>query len=519
MSFKNPYKLLTSTSSRSKPPRRRPTASRPCVEALEDRCLLSFVVAGDYLAGDRPSDMVAADFNEDGRADLAVAADQGVSIDMRLANANGTLGASQSYSVGWSGWSPIALAAGDFNGDGHLDLVTALGYDVLEPGGGALSVLMGNGDGSFQSPQIQGMPQPFGNEIVLMPRGLAVADCNADGRLDLAVVGRTDETTAEGSGNFGGFTLVLLNNGNGSFTTSFADRSTGIDANSIAAADMNRDGRTDLTVADSGMPIFYGNGNGSFGPPTYVDGQDHAYAVTVAVAGFNADGRLDLATLYRGLTTGVYTRLNNGNGIFQPGQSLDSNLHPQVLGTGDFNGDGKADIVTAEAATSYPFTIPSATVQLSNGDGTFQPPISVPARPTVGMPWSVAVADFNADGRADFVLASSDNYGRNGNLRVLLNDGISTLISVGDVTVNEGNTGTRTATFTVTLSAASQQTVTVGYSTANGTATAGSDYQAVSDTLVFAPTRPARRSPCWSTATVSPSRTRPSSSTWAARRM
>src|SRR6266545_5673992 len=116
-------------------------------EPLERRRLLSFTVAGDYLAGERPLDMVAADFNADGRADLAVANPLGYTIDVRMANADGTMGPNQSYAAGGS---PIAIATGDFNGDGHLDLVAALGYDFLEPGGGALSVLTGNGDGSFQ---------------------------------------------------------------------------------------------------------------------------------------------------------------------------------------------------------------------------------------------------------------------------------------------------------------------------------------------------------------------------------
>jgi hypothetical protein len=93
----------------------------------------------------------------------------------------------------------------------------------------------------------------------------------------------------------------------------------------------------------------------------------------------------------------------------------------------------------------------------------------------------MAVADFNGDGRAEVAVTSSSN------LRVLINDGIWTSVSISDVTVTEGNTGTRNATFTVTLAAATGQTVAVAYATADGTAAAGSDYQAKSGTLTFAP--------------------------------
>ena len=145
----------------------------------------------------------------------------------------------------------------------------------------------------------------------------------------------------------------------------------------------------------------------------------------------------------------------------------------------DFNGDGKLDLVTANCGSSV-------SVLLGDGTGSFKPPVSVAVGAcAVG----VAVGDFNGDGRPDVATA---NAGSN-NVSVLLNDGTwpapdAPSISVNDVTVTEGNTGTTAATFTVSLSAAYGQTVSVHYATADGSATPpASDYQAASGTLTFAP--------------------------------
>jgi chitinase len=103
-----------------------------------------------------------------------------------------------------------------------------------------------------------------------------------------------------------------------------------------------------------------------------------------------------------------------------------------------------------------------------------------------GGPYDVASADFDGNGSLDVVTA---NYGWN-TMSVLLN-GASPLpsLSIGDLTVTEGNSGTRAATFTATLSAASTRSVTVAYATADGTASAGSDYRATSGTLTIPPGR------------------------------
>jgi len=148
MSIHTFFKSLTSTPTRRQPIRRRPPASRLCLEALEDRCLLSFSPAVIYPVGLSPQAVVTSDFNGDGRLDLAVANQASNTVSILLGNANGTFQPAQNFATGAG---PHSLAVGDFNRDGKLDLVTANSYD--------LSVLLGSGNGTFQAPNSFLLPQ------------------------------------------------------------------------------------------------------------------------------------------------------------------------------------------------------------------------------------------------------------------------------------------------------------------------------------------------------------------------
>jgi hypothetical protein len=146
---------------------------------------------------------------------------------------------------------------------------------------------------------------------------------------------------------------------------------------------------------------------------------------------------------------------------------------------GDFTRDGHLDVATTNTL-SY-----EVSVLYGGGNGSFSTPIVTAFGQT---PWAIAAGDFNGDTWLD--VATAHYYGSN--VSVLINDGIwpdpsAPRLRIGDVTVAEGNTGTVAAAFTVTLSAASDQPVTVAYATGDGSATAGSDYQTTSGTLIFAP--------------------------------
>jgi hypothetical protein len=194
-----------------------------------------------------------------------------------------------------------------------------------------------------------------------------------------------------------------------------------------------------------------------------------------AVGDFTGDGMPDLVTA--GETLAVRPGL--GDGTFAPPSYSVTGSWQWTAAADDVNGDGAPDVVTANWDTD------TVSVLLGSGTGTLSDPFDYAAGSS---PSAVAVADFNADGRPDVAAANvGSNY-----VSVLRNDGdwpdqTTPRLRIGDVTVTERNSGAIAAVFTVTLSAPSTQSITVAYATGDGTATAGSDYQAASGTLTFAP--------------------------------
>jgi hypothetical protein len=439
-----------------RPGSRRATPHRPNLEVLDDRTLPSFLTPVDYPIGANSRAVVTADLNNDGRLDLAVANyDYGAEVgyvSVLLGNGNGTFQAARND---LNGSAPDSIVAGDFNGDGKLDLVTG----DLDDDSSFIGVLLGNGDGTFGSLQEIG----FGENST---RAVAVGDFNADGKLDVATIGHS-------SNSFFNEVDVLLGHGDGTFAVSNTYYSLSGDAAlSIATGDFNRDGKLDLAWADLGahVGVLLGNGDGTLA----VAAQSFAAELdphSVALADLNGDGKIDLVTANpSGLTDesgSASVLLGNGNGTFQAARNYAGKGSFVV---GDFNGDGSLDLVVG------------ASLLPGNGHdaGTY---------PAAYGP--VAVGDFNGDSRSDLAEVNDSSN----TVSVLLNNGIwdgpptpePPSLRISDVSVTEGNTGTVAATFAVTLSVASTQAVTVTYATSNGTATAGSDYQAKSGTVTFAP--------------------------------
>jgi hypothetical protein len=419
---------------------------RPKLEVLEDRSVPAFLAPVDYPVGTYPLDVRVGDFNNDGRFDLVTANHLSNDVSVLLGNAGGTFQpARNTLTTPY----PLSLAVGDFNQDGKLDVATANDYYGGNKNG--VNVLLGQGDGTF----VHAVP-PAG---FLWLSAIAVGDLNADGKLDLV-------TTA---GDIDSYVTVMLGHGDGTFDSSSSGPYSGY-FNSLALADFDGDGNTDVVTGGSAM-IFRGNGDGTLQAPTELG----IVTSSLTVADFDADGKLDLAAA-NSPNLGVSVLRGNGDSTFQPTQSFAAGADPYSISAADVNGDGVLDLVVTNRDA-----VGGLTVLLGTGDGSFGPPITTV---TGADSISLAVADFNADGRPD---AAVTDYSK---VSVLLNDGSWSptdppTVSVRDLTITEGNTGTVGATFTVTLSHISNVDVTAHYATADITATAGSDYTATSGTVII----------------------------------
>ena len=347
---------------------------------------LSFNAGGGLISW-----LAAGDFNGDGKADTAVTSGDGAWI--LLGQGDGSLGSAVSYSTG-AGTAPNQLATADFNGDAKLDVVTA------NTGTKDVSLLPGNGDGTFQSPLKFATGAPAGT-----PKFVAIADFNGDGKLDVAAAGSVTASS--------GFVSVLPGNGDGTFQTSVT--TTLGDVDFMTVGDFNGDGKQDLiTVSQTdGVSILLGNGNGSFGPAALV--YPGSISTHAAAGDFNGDGNLDLAVAESADAGGVTVLLGHGNGTFVP--TSNPGGYPFSVAAGDFNGDGKLDLA---AAGGDPFSPTELTIRTGNGNGTFSPGVNY----TTGgdRTRSLVTGDFDGNGKLDVVMGNI----RSADATVVLNKGDGT---------------------------------------------------------------------------------------------
>jgi hypothetical protein len=361
-----------------------------------------------------PGEVVVGDFNNDGKLDAVVADPQpnGSSglIDLYFGKGDGSFKAPVQTS---SSFGTYYLLSGDFNGDGKPDL-------LISPGVGFAAFITRN-NGTFTQKQSFGGGDGGGPS--------AVGDFNGDGNLDVAYIGY--------SGDF--YLAIYLGNGNGTFKLA-SDYDLGPDGGGTAAVgDFNGDGKLDLAIPvayGSTMMVLLGNGDGTFQSPiTYSTSYGGGAAVAADV---NGDGILDLVTGAGSVLLGI------GDGTFADAGGI--NLNGGTVSVGDFNGDGKLDLAAVSVDTSGAQHL---MIAAGKGDGTFKNPIEFAAGTNFFSWTSFGVGDFNGDGKLDLIVSTTIDLFDFGNTLLFLQTSAS--LSPASLAFGNQNVGTKSKPQTVTF--------------------------------------------------------------------
>jgi hypothetical protein len=417
------------------------------LEALEERTVLSFLPPATFPVGVNPRAVAVADFNNDGKPDLAVvnggqASAFPGSLSVLLGNGDGSFQPAVTTNIVNAGpgqGNALSLAVGDFNGDHLPDVaVTTSG----STGNSAVEVLLSRGDGAFQ-------PNHQVLSVGQIPLSVAVGDFDRNGALDLV--------TANSQGTLS----LLLGNGDGTFKPR-VDLAVGAAPRAVAVGDFNGDGLLDVVAAQqlsNTVTELLGHGDGTFNRPLVFaasSGLEFAPS-SLAVGDVNGDGRADLVINSVGgedsTVSQIGVLLGNGKGAFgspifnspQGGEDGDVVL-------GDFNNDGRLDVaVGGEAALPDGLAVFNG-----NGDGTFQQFLEQRFSTGGIDPFGVAAADLNGDGRVDLVAANAftNPTGGPSTVGVLLN-------TSGPVTAAATTTTLNTSTATAVIGQIETLTATV----------------------------------------------------------
>jgi hypothetical protein len=380
--------------------------------------LTANLIANSGTANGAALSVAVADFNGDSKDDLAVtsAGCNTCGVTILRGNGDGTFQAAL-FTADLGG--PYYVATGDFNGDGKQDLAV-IGFVPTNLTVPAIFILLGNGDGTFTlKTTLTGISNP---------QAVVLGDFNGDSKLDMAVTDRTTNSVS-----------VYLGNGDGTMQAPINTAGLGIGtASYVAAADFNKDNRLDLVLADQGgnhVVILLGNGNGHFQAASSFALASSAGGFDVAVGDFNGDGIPDIAAT-NPIAGTVNILLGKGDGTFQAAAAFNAvplNGQATNLAVGDFNKDGKLDVITSISNSS------TVSLLLGNGDGTLSAPLLLAANQAPGQ---LAVTDFNGDGNSDWIAGSTTGQSMtlalgNGNGRfasgVNYALGASSLVTIADV--------------------------------------------------------------------------------------
>ena len=370
-----------------------------CFSPLQSQGALSFVNYTTYEVGLNPAKVLIEDFNSDNKPDMAVVNFPNHSISILFGNGDGSFQPAADY---YAGLSPWGITTGDFNNDGMLDIATSNGDDTF-------SIIIGNGDGTF-------MPGYSGGTTGRSPRSVATAEFNGDGNLDIVTA---NHYTGRNSPSLS----LFLGNGDGTFTVSSIPHLKAMPT-TVKTADFNNDGKADLAVSypwGSEVGILISNGDGTFQPLLSARVPVHdRFNDGFSIDDFNSDGNLDvIAIAYNGFAV---TALGNGDGTFQRLIWNNPNKgRPQTIFSSDLNCDGMSDLATITVSAvvgseSLLSTYPGI------GDGTFLPNIDY-IEPVVlnyrSVFASIASGDFDGDGKEDLLVKST----KNNKINIYLNTG------------------------------------------------------------------------------------------------
>lgn len=346
---------------------------------------LNFVPApmSPFPVGMNPQSITVADFDGDGKLDLAVANNGSNNVSVLRGNGNGSFQAPTNYAAGVE---PTSVAAGDLNGDNKSDLV------VANYGSANVSVLLNKGNGTF------GAANNFSAGSGC--QSVAMADLDADGKADLAVANYSSNNVS-----------LLFGTGAGTFQPAVT-LAVGTNPRSVGVGDFDGDGKEDLAVANYGgnnASLLFGSGNRTFQPASNLAVGTNPIAI--AVADWNRDGTVDLAVVNywsENVTVALGRKANRNLQAVMA--SPMSSGGPVAAAVGDFNQDGRADLAVSNNNSN------KVGFLLGKGDGIFLPAIEYSV--SFGSnPQSVAAGDLNGDGNDDTALPGFSS----GNVSVLLN--------------------------------------------------------------------------------------------------
>lgn len=345
-------------------------------------------VGGDFAAGAGAIAVATGDFNKDGKLDVVVANNDSDDVSVLMGNGDGSLADTpENFPV--NSPAPAAVAVGDFNGDGKLDIVTA--NEI----GDQVSVLLGAGNGSFAA----AVTSPTGQS----PESIRVGDFDGDGKLDVA--------TAD---NFADTVTILHGVGDGTFTI-LQTVPVGAEPVGLAMGDLNGDHIVDLIVTNSSggpqaagsITVLKGLGEGFFDAQAEIQGLTFNVPVAVTSVELNGDDKLDIVVANEE-GDAVSVLRGKGDLTFETDTMVAVGSFPEAVVAADFDGDGKADIATSSNFDD------NVSVLQGMGDGTLMAAVAFPVG---AAPFGLTTADLNNDSKPDMATANLED----GSVSVLLN--------------------------------------------------------------------------------------------------